>query len=154
MPNIYKSYDEAYLVDALKTSARAYLFTARHYDMMDCSDYMIDKWDELTGNLPIEEAVYNETYEDNAFDDEDDPSHFLRVLTAVIARERDGQLTHPELKKSLLSIKLLSEFQLASADDNEVDIAAIFARRILKTLDQPIPGRLRVFLGSWGLAPR
>lgn len=153
MPNPYKAYDEADLVEALKLSARGYLFSARKYDMMDSCDYMLDKWDELVGDLSVEEALYNAAYEDHALDNEDDPSGFLRALTAVIARERDGQLSHPELKKCLLSIKLLSEFQLASADDDEVDVAGIFARRILKTLDQPIPGRLRVFLGSWGLAP-
>lgn len=156
MPNLYKSYDETDLLAALKDAARAYLFTARKYDMLDCSDYMIDKWSELVDGITPEDALYTAQYEDNAFDDEDDPSGFLRVLAAVIALEHDGKLTQPDLKKCLLSLKLLKDFQLVAAheDDADVDVANIFARRILKTLDQPIPGPLRIFLGSWGLGPR
>jgi len=142
-----KSLSESELLNELKNSARAYLFMARHYDQMDTIDYMIDKWIELAGYDEFED-------EDEYFDHEDDPSYFLRIFSELVRREKAGLIENPDLKKAISTVKLIAEFEMAAANENEDDVAALVARRILKTLDQPVPGRLRIFLGSWGLAPR
>lgn len=144
---ILKNMSENELLDALKTSARAYLFDARKYYEIDAINYMIEKWADLSG---IEDLAG----EDEDFDDEDDPSLFLRVFSEFVRRAKAGLIENPDLKKAVSAVKLIAEFEMAAADENEEDIAGMVARRLLKALDQPIPGRLRVFLGSWGLAPR
>lgn len=142
-----RDLSENELLEQLKVSARSYLFMARHYYQMDTIDYMIEKWAELA-----EDEEFEEEYE--FFDYEDDPSCFLRIFSELVRREKSGLIENPDLKKAISTVRLIAEFEMAAADENEDDIAAMVARRILKTLDQPVPGRLRIFLGSWGLAPR
>lgn len=143
-----RDLSENELLEQLKVSARSYLFMARHYYQMDTIDYMIEKWAELAGDEEFEDEEYE------FFDYEDDPSCFLRIFSELVRREKSGLIENPDLKKAISTVRLIAEFEMAAADENEDDIAAMVARRILKTLDQPVPGRLRIFLGSWGLAPR
>lgn len=41
---LLKNLTEIELIDAVKTSARAYLFAARNYDEIDVIDFMLEKW--------------------------------------------------------------------------------------------------------------
>ncbi|MGZ9096670.1 MAG: hypothetical protein ACXW30_00030 [Micavibrio sp.] len=148
-----KSLTESDLLDALKISARAYLFSARYYDEIDTLDFMIEKWEDLTGYY--NDLGYDIPPDDDEFlDDEVDPSRFLRVFSELVRRSMAGQIENPDLHKAVSSVKLVAEFEVAAADEKMRDLTAIMARRILKALDQPVPGKLRTFFGSWGLAPR
>lgn len=138
---------------SLKESAREYLFQARKYDLMDSSDYMLDRRDGLIQGIKPENLGYNDFYVQNAFDDETDPSCFLRVFNAISSRALNGELLHPQLNGFILSVKLLNEFQLCTSDGGEIDVANIFARKALTLFKQPVPGRWRIFFGSYGLAP-
>jgi hypothetical protein len=148
---LLKNLTEIELIDAVKTSARAYLFAARNYDEIDVIDFMLEKWADLNG---FDDLRYGDYEDDEDLDDEVDPSRFLRVFSELIRRGKSGLIESPDLKKAVSSVKLIAEFEMAAADESGDDMGATIARRLLKTLDQPVPGRLRVFLGSLGLAPR
>lgn len=154
MTEFFQHHSDAALLAALKTSARAYLFMARHYDAFESTDYMLEKWAEILEVDHEGNFLFSDPYFENTFDDEIDPSRFIRVMTELTKRYRAGTLENPALARAVSSIQLMDEFNAVVNQDHDNDVADLLARRILRTLDQPIPGKLRLFLGAWGLAPR
>lgn len=149
----YAEVNQYMLVSAFKKAARQYLFMVDQYDRNECTELMIEAWEDITdyykdlGEPPIKRNL-------DGLDDFNDPAGILRAFNALSQEFRQAQILDPDLQKIVECIRNFDESSIDSADCYELDLMATFSRRILSTLGAPVPGRLRVMLSKFGLAPK
>ena len=152
MAEPYAEVNQYMLVSAFKKAARQYLFTAEQYDREECTELMIEAWEEVTDYY---EGEYDTVKRPRGgLDDFNDPAGILRAFDSVTQEFRRAQITDPDLKKIVECIRNFDERSIDFAECHELDLMASFLRRILSTLGAPVPSRLRVMLSKFGLAPK
>jgi hypothetical protein len=152
MAEPYAEVNQYMLVSAFKKAARQYLFSSNQYDREDCTEFMIDAWEEVTDYYGEEYDVPKRDL--GGLDNQNDPVGILRAYDSLVQEFRKAQIIEPDLQKIIQCIRDFDESSIDAAECHGRDLMAAFSRRILGAIGAPVPGRLRVMLANWGLAPQ